>query len=694
MTLWKQKQDVLNKAVTQTEDNLKKLRDEQGRLDADGVDKNSDKYRELEREIIRCENKLKDYNKEARSIPSAEIRAMGEAFKETGAKITEAGKNMTKYVTAPIVAGAGLAVKAFDEVDGGIDAIIKKTGASGGNLDGMTESMKNLATSIPTDFETAGNAIGEVNTRFGTTGKDLEDLSGQFIKFAQLNDTDVVSAIDGTQKALSAYGLGAESAGDFLDRMNQVAQQTGVSVDTLQGGVVQNATAFQEMGLSIDQATVFMGQMEKSGADSSAVMGGLRKALKNATAQGIPLDQALSDLQNTIQNGEGDVDGLTKAYELFGKSGDQVFNAVKNGSLDFEALAGAVEGAGGSVSDTFAETQDPADEFQKTMNNLKVAGMEIASVVMPMLSEALQKLSEFITGLREKWDGLDEGQQKAILAFAGILAVVGPLLMAIGSIVTMVGNLLIFGPMIMATLSGMIAPILAVIAVIAGLVTAGVLLYKNWDTIKQKAGELLANISAKFQEIKASVTEKTQAMISAVKEKWESLKQRAGETFESIKKKITEPIESAKEKVKSVVDFIKGLFPISIGNIFKNLKTPHFSLKWGERDFGKLGTVKYPTGLGVDWYAKGGIFTRPTIFNTPGGFAGVGEAGAEAVLPLDLLWQNMRLMADSIVNGVVAGVRMQGNGGNITIPVYLYPGGQKMDEIIVRSYDRGKERLG
>ena len=41
--------------------------------------------------------------------------------------------------------------------------------------------------------------------------------------------------------------------------------------------------------------------------------------------------------------------------------------------------------------------------------------------------------------------------------------------------------------------------------------------------------------------------------------------------------------------------------------------------------------------LSVEWYANGGIFTKPTIFSTPYGYKGVGEAGAEAVLPIDRL---------------------------------------------------------
>jgi hypothetical protein len=64
-------------------------------------------------------------------------------------------------------------------------------------------------------------------------------------------------------------------------------------------------------------------------------MQGLRKALKSAAKDGKPLNEALAELQDKIENGSEGMDGLTAAYEVFGKSGDQIYSAIKNGSLDF-----------------------------------------------------------------------------------------------------------------------------------------------------------------------------------------------------------------------------------------------------------------------------------------------------------------------------------------------------------------------
>ena len=357
----------------------------------------------------------------------------------------KAGGALTKGVTAPLTAVGAAAVASWKEIDSGLDIIVQKTGASGEALDGMTDVFNNLSTTIPTDFETVGSAIGEVNTRFGLTGDKLEKLSGQFIKFAELNGTDVSSSVDSVQKALSAFGLSAEDAEGLLDTLNMTGQATGASVDTLAGGLVQNAKAFQDLGLNIDQATAFMGQMEVSGADSTTVMSGLRKALKNAAEDGIPLNDALSQLQDTIVNGKDGVDGLTEAYDLFGKSGDQIYNAVRNGSLDFTTLGDNALDASGNVSSAFEGTLDPMDEFTTTLNELKLLGADLVTAAGPLISDVVGGLSSGVKTLSEAWNGLSPEMQDTIIKIAGIAAVAGPLLAiggkAIGGISSLVGGI-------------------------------------------------------------------------------------------------------------------------------------------------------------------------------------------------------------------------------------------------------------
>ena len=160
------------------------------------------------------------------------------------------GASLTKGVTAPIAAIGAASLAAFNEVDSGLDIVAQKTGATGEALESMNQIVKDLATEIPTDFETAGAAVGEVNTRFGLTGQALDDLSAKFIKFAQLNDTDVSTSIDNVSSVMNAFGMDASEAGSMLDALNATGQSTGIDMDTLSGLLSSNAAQLKAMGLT------------------------------------------------------------------------------------------------------------------------------------------------------------------------------------------------------------------------------------------------------------------------------------------------------------------------------------------------------------------------------------------------------------------------------------------------------------
>ena len=259
-------------------------------------------------------------------------KALGSSMLSSmGNTMTKAGSSMTKNFTVPIAAVGVASVAAWKEVDAGLDTIVEKTGASGTALDDMGDTLKNITSTIPTDFATAGAAIGEVNTRFGLTGQELEDLSGQFIKFSKINNQDVSTSVDSVSKMLAAFGMDASEAGSMLDALNVVGQQTGVDVGTLAQQLSSNAASFREMGLSADEAAAFLGAVDMAGLDSTQMITGLRTAMKEASSEGKTLDEALSDFTTTMNGNASESDKLAAAYELFGsRAGASIYNAVQN----------------------------------------------------------------------------------------------------------------------------------------------------------------------------------------------------------------------------------------------------------------------------------------------------------------------------------------------------------------------------
>ncbi|WP_074593874.1 phage tail tape measure protein [Bacillus cereus] len=134
-----------------------------------------------------------------------------------------------------------------------------------------------------------------------------------------------------------------------------------------------------------------------------------------------------------------------------------------------------------------------------------------------------------------------------------------------------------------------------------------------------------------------SAKEKFNDMYNTAREKFDSVKNAAQEKFDATKRFIVDPIKDAVDKVKGFIDKIKGFFSDLKLKIPKPEmpKMPHFSLQTSTKNI--LGKdITFPSGIDVQWRAKGGIFTRPTIFGMSNGqLQGAGEAGREAVLPLN-----------------------------------------------------------
>ena len=695
-----QKQGLLREKVTQTQKSLEDLRKIQSQMDASGVSKQSAEYQQVRREIIETESKLKHFQAEAQKLANVKLTAFKAQLDEMSNKFKTAGDSLTKYVTLPLAALGSASAVAFNGVQDSLNIVTKLTGASGKDLEDMQNIVKDMATRVPADFDTIATAVGEVNTRFGLTGDKLDKVSEQFVKFSQINGIDVTQAVDTVQKSMSNFGLSADDTAYVLDVLTKVSQNTGVSIDRLTNGLISNGTAFQEMGLDINQSATLMGMLEKSGVNMETATNGMRKALKNATADGKDMNTALIELQEAILNDTDGTKGLQAAYDLFGNSADQVYGAIKAGTLDFEALANASTDASGALDGTFDQTITPAMKFQTVLNRLKLLGYDIANSVLPVIEPLIQKIADGIGKITQKWNKLPKKTQQRIVAVAAALAAVGPALIVVSKGIALVSAGLGVAQKVVAGFSTALSflaanPIVLVIAGITALVAAIVILWNKseafraffinlWNNIKAtvtaiwngivsvftNAWYMITSIwngvgaffSGKWQQIKNVFSGVVGWFGSVFGSAWQAIKNKFaswgafwGGLWTTIKNKfsaigtsISSAISGAvRSGINGVISRIESVInrAVSIINGAISLinKIPGVSV-------GKVGKVSFPR------LAKGGIVDSATI-------AMIGEgSSSEAVIPLDELWKRLDKMTESITGA--------GGGSPVVVNVY------------------------
>lgn len=669
--LLKQKQDLLKKQIENTN---KKLEEEKKALEqlkqSDQSPEVSKQMRALERDIQDNEIALKNMNKQLKSISPGKMQQAGQAMQQVGGKITEAGKQISK-VSAGVAALGAASMMAWKEVDKAMDTVTEKTGASGKALESMQTIAKEIAKTMPASFQESADAVGEVNTRFGLVDQALKSTSEQFIKFAKMNKTDVTTAVDATQKAMAAFNMKSKEASPFLDALNTAAQKSGISFSTLSSDLVKNASSFQAMGANAYQATSFLAQVEKSGADVDVVMAGMTKAMTNATKQGKTLPQALSELEKKMKSSKSSTASLQLAYDMFGKKGGAaIYNAMKTGTLSFDSLTKAAEKTKGSVNDTFNKTKSGADNVTPAMNALKDAGAELGNSISDTLGPMLKKLAEVLSDVAKWFKSLDPNIKQIIVIIGMVIAVLGPLLVIIGTIVSSIGAI----TAAIGASSFALGPLLAIIAGVIAAIAAVILVIKNWGAIsawfnnlwngivsgiKGLWNGLLSACNSVFNGIKNTISSIWNGIKSMTSIVWNSIKSIIGgiwnglgitarTAFSGIKSAIAavwngvkailiNPIQGAWNTIKGIVNSIKNAFSFKWS--LPSIKIPHISVSGGKAPYGIGGFGTLPK-FQIKWYKKAEkepfMFSKATLF-------GAGEHNDEILYGRESLMKDIKM---------------------------------------------------
>lgn len=535
--LWRQKQDLLKQKIKETENNLKELKSIQAQMDAKGVDKNSEAYRRVQREIIEAESKLKTFNAELRKVGQVNLRAMSEQFKNMGNKLTSAGQAMRGISTAAAAVTAA------------IGALTVKSGKWADDMNTMSK-------------------VYSIST------KDLQKYSAA----AELVDVDIETI--------------AKSHTKLEKQMLTATKGTGTA-----------AEAFKKLGVNV--------------TDSN---GELRKG-----------DDVWQETIKALGSMENETERDALAMQLMGKSAAELNPLIEDSGKTYTELANTLQKYNLDFIDQ--ETLDQANAFNDSLDTIKAVGMvafqQLGTQLAAYLAPALEKVVDVVGRLAAWFSNLSPRTQAIIAGVAAFVAVLAPLLIGLGKVSFAISSILSLAATVGPAISGIVAALGPVILIIAGVVAAGVLLYKNWDTIKAKAVELKNNIIKTFNDVKSKVTS----------------------IWNDIKNAITTPINKAVTTIQSAINKIKSIINGAKLSLPK-IKLPHFSLS-GKFSLNPPSVPK----LSVSWYKTGGIFDSPSLI-------GIGEAGPEAVVPLDTLWNKLDRIADASATGA----------GSIVVNVYGSPG--------------------
>ena len=259
------------------------------------------------------------------------------------------------------------------------------------------------------------------------------------------------------------------------------------------------------------------------------------------------------------------------ANKLYGKSFKDLSEEQKQLTLlqmveDANKLSGAL-GQAARESDTWTNVtgnlKQSWTDFQAVIgDNILPAAVNVVKSLAEKVAQLAEKVPDIVAWF-EKYKGVLVAVGAAIgVVTAGVTAynVVQAVKLAMDAAeVTTLGALIALKIKAAAATVAMYAPYIAIAAAIAAVIAIGVLLYKNWDTVKEKALELKDKLAVVWENIKSAVSEKVEAIKTAISEKFEATKQAIVNIFDSVKNAISTAWETIKNVVQVGIMFIVEL---------------------------------------------------------------------------------------------------------------------------------------
>lgn len=675
--------ETYQKKVSLVKEELKLLENAEGD-NKKAIEEKKAALNEAEASLNEYKNRLKEVDEQLK-FGKASIEEYTEKVQKEGEKVKNAGSGMTKKVTTPILAAGVASAKMAIDFEDSMAKVSTIADATEIPMDDMQKEILDLSNQTRISAEEIAQNVYDSISAGQKTGDAVNFVSNS-TKLAKAGFADAGAALDVLTTIMNAYGLKASevtNVSDMLIQTQNLGKTTVADLASSMGKVIPTANAY---GVSLDELCAGYAIMTANGvatAESTTYMNGMLnelgksgtnvsetlkektgKTFKELMDSGMSLSDVLKIISDAATENNKSFSDMWSSSEA-GKAG---MILLGDSAENFNGVLEQMQNSAGATNTAFEKLDTNSTKIEKATNELRNDTIDFGTTLMEELAPIIENIAEKISEFTEWFNGLSESEKQTIIQIGLIVAAIGPLLIALGTVVS--GGAKIIGgiPVIAKGLSGLFGiiaanPVLAIITAIAIAVFAlwtncdefreGVLegidiiktvLTADYDFCVELGEEKLGRIQDAYEKHGGGITGILAASWQTWKEIWSTgfdvIDKLTGGKLTGVKNKFWSKFEEIKNVVKNALDtvkrFLAGDWPTP------KIKTPHFQISpsgWTISDLLKGSIPK----LSINWRAKGAILNRPTVVNQSGNMIDVaGEAGPEAVTPIETLKKYVR----------------------------------------------------
>ena len=627
-----------------------------------------------------------------------------EGLKKVGEGIASVGKKLTAGLTLPIV-GIGVAsTKTAGDFEASMNKVSAISGATGKDLQSLEDLAKNMGATTKFSASESAEALSYMGMAGWKTEDMLKGLPG-VLNLASAGGTDLALTSDIVTDGLTAMGLTAKDTDKFVDIMASTCSNANTNIELMGETLKYVGPVAGSLGIEMDDLSVAIGLMGNAGLKGSNAGTSLRAGLANLVKPTKEMSKAMKEygvelitnkdgsvnLMATMENLRsvlGELDQTTQAQALstiFGKEAMSGWASIVNASEgDFNKLTEAIansDGVAQSMSDTMMQGMNGA------LTEMKSALEGVAITIGERLTPFMEALADKVSQLCNWFQNLSPTTQTVIMVISGLVACIGPLLILVGSGISLFANLSIVASALsvgVGTLVGAFGSVIGVIALVVGAIVGFIAVvvnaYKENETFRKNVDTVFNNVKSIISNVMSVIKDVISMAWSVIKVVWDNglkqILQVALTVLSTMSSNFTSRLNTITSIVRTVVSTIKSIFSgdfSSISNVVNNvlqkvvsafnskMESAKSSISKGINAMKNMFNITFPTPkiklprisvsgsfslnppsvpkFGISWYSKGAIFKRPTIL----GGMGVGDAhngigsNAEAILPINQL---------------------------------------------------------